>query len=196
MRAVEAMLARFENESHARGKLALDVLEAQERDMLQQERRDLRARIIRRFGHVAGGRQFPEHLCRSGYAISLWLRRSIDRKSLRDHDDEQLCALPVKDCALPVARLFIWSTVPQLANTFKIAAAWGFADYSSHMVWDKTSPDHPDHGGPGTFSSTSTNCCFISNAATRQGRHAAPKRFRFIAKLNASTRVSRIISAR
>ena len=149
MSAVEAMLARFENESHARGKLALDVLEAQERDILQQKRRDLEQELSDASAMLASGRRFPNiYADPATRFLSGFGDRSIENHYVTMTTD-QLCALPVKDCALAVARLFIWSTVPQLANTFKIAAAWGFADYSSHMVWDKTSPNHPDHGGTG-----------------------------------------------
>ena len=62
---------------------------------------------------------------------------------------DELCALPVGDRALTDCELYIWSTVPQLVNTIKIANAWGFPDYSSHVIWDKTSPDHPKEMGPG-----------------------------------------------
>jgi N6-adenosine-specific RNA methylase IME4 len=49
---------------------------------------------------------------------------------------EELCALPVGDLAMKDAVLFIWSTVPQLANTMKIIEAWGFK-YVSEWCWDK-----------------------------------------------------------
>jgi N6-adenosine-specific RNA methylase IME4/ParB-like chromosome segregation protein Spo0J len=74
-------------------------------------------------------------------------------KSIENHyrtmTHAELCALGVSDRALMNAEMFIWSTVPQLANTFAIAAAWGFPDYSSSMMWDKTSPDHPNEMGTG-----------------------------------------------
>jgi N6-adenosine-specific RNA methylase IME4 len=148
-RAVEAMLARFERESRERGHIALDVLAAQERDMLQQKRRGLEQELSDASALLKGGRRFPNILADPATKFL----SGFGNRSIENHYGtmtvEQLCALPVKDRALTAARLFIWSTVPQLANTFKIAEAWGFPDYSSHMVWDKTSPDHPDHGGTG-----------------------------------------------
>jgi N6-adenosine-specific RNA methylase IME4 len=148
-RAVEAMLARFESESHSRGRLALDVLDAQERDTLQRRRRDLEQELSDASAILAGGRRFPNiYADPATRFLSGFGDRSIENHYVT-MTTEQHCALPVKDCALPNSRLFIWSTVPQLANTFKIAEAWGFPDYSSHMVWDKTSPEHPDHGGTG-----------------------------------------------
>ena len=146
---VETMLERFERESRDRGRLALDVLAAQERDTLQQRRRDLEQELSDASALLAGGRQFANiYADPATRFVSGFSSRSIERH-YTTMTTEQLCALPVKERALPNARLFIWSTVPQLADTFEIAAAWGFPDYSSHMVWDKTSPDHPDHGGTG-----------------------------------------------
>jgi N6-adenosine-specific RNA methylase IME4 len=148
-RAVDAMLERFEVESHARGKLAIDVLAAQERDVLQQHRRDLEQELADASAMLAGGKRFPNiYADPATRFVSGFGNRSIENHYVT-MTTEQLCALPVEDRALPNSRLFIWSTVPQLANTFEIAAAWGFPDYSSHMVWDKTSPDHPNHGGTG-----------------------------------------------
>ncbi len=53
---------------------------------------------------------------------------------------DELCALPVSDLATKDAVLFVWSTVPQLANTLRIIEAWGFS-YVSEWCWDKV-----DHG--------------------------------------------------
>jgi N6-adenosine-specific RNA methylase IME4 len=148
-RAVEAMLVRFENESRDRGRLALDVLDAQERDTLQKRRRDLEQELSDASALLVGGQLFaniyadPATRFLSGFGD-----RSIENHYVT-MTTEQLFALPVRDRALPNSRLFIWSTVPQLANTFKIAEAWGFPNYSSHMIWDKTSPDHPSEGGTG-----------------------------------------------
>lgn len=47
-----------------------------------------------------------------------------------------ICAMPVSDLATDDAMLQIWSTVPQLANTMTIIAAWGFK-YVSCLCWDK-----------------------------------------------------------
>jgi hypothetical protein len=58
-RAVEAMLARFENESRERGRLALDVLDAQERGALQQRRRDLEQELSDASAKLIGARCFP-----------------------------------------------------------------------------------------------------------------------------------------
>lgn len=148
-RAVDMMLARFERESHAQQRTAKDVLASQERDDLQARRRDLEQVLSDASANLKSGRKFANiYADPATRFVSGFGNRSIENHYVT-MTTEQLCALPVAERALNHARLFVWSTVPQLANTFKIAAAWGFLDYSSHMIWDKTSPDHPDEGGTG-----------------------------------------------
>lgn len=148
-RAVEAMLKRFENESHERGKIALDVIDREERDRRHDRRHAIERALADASARLEGERRFP-----TIYAdpATKFLSGFGDR-SIENHyptlTTEQLCELKVADRALPDARLFIWTTVPQLANTFKIAAAWGFPDYSSHCVWDKTSPENENQSGTG-----------------------------------------------
>ncbi len=62
---------------------------------------------------------------------------------------EDWCNLPVRDLALAHSRLFIWTTVPQLARTITLLLpAWGF-EYQSCCCWDKTSPDHEREAATG-----------------------------------------------
>ena len=62
---------------------------------------------------------------------------------------EEWCKLPVGDLALPDCRLYIWTTVPQLARTIELLLpAWGF-NYVSCCCWDKTSPDHEREAATG-----------------------------------------------
>jgi N6-adenosine-specific RNA methylase IME4/ParB-like chromosome segregation protein Spo0J len=62
---------------------------------------------------------------------------------------EDWCKLPVKDLALPDCRLFVWTTIPQLARTIELLLpAWGFA-YVSCCCWDKTSPEHEREAATG-----------------------------------------------
>lgn len=146
---VEQMLHRFEEESHEQGRPAKDILAAQERDGQQQRRRDIEQELSDATAELTGMRRFPNiYADPATKFVSGFGDRSIENHYVTMTTD-QLCRLPVKDHVLTNARLFIWTTVPQLANTFKIAEAWGFKDYSSHMVWDKTSPDHPKEGGTG-----------------------------------------------
>lgn len=45
-------------------------------------------------------------------------------------------ALPVRDLALPDARLFLWTTNRYLPNAFDVLRAWGFT-YRQTLVWVK-----------------------------------------------------------
>jgi N6-adenosine-specific RNA methylase IME4 len=62
---------------------------------------------------------------------------------------EDWCKLPVRDLALDHSRLFLWTTIPQLARTIELLLpAWGFV-YASSCCWDKTSPDHERESATG-----------------------------------------------
>jgi N6-adenosine-specific RNA methylase IME4/ParB-like chromosome segregation protein Spo0J len=62
---------------------------------------------------------------------------------------EDWCKLPVRDLALDHCRLFVWTTIPQLARTIELLLpAWGFT-YASSCCWDKTSPDHEREAATG-----------------------------------------------
>jgi N6-adenosine-specific RNA methylase IME4 len=62
---------------------------------------------------------------------------------------EDWCKLPVRDLALDHSRLFVWTTIPQLARTIELLLpAWGFT-YASSCCWDKTSPDHERESATG-----------------------------------------------
>lgn len=50
---------------------------------------------------------------------------------------EEIMALPVQDIAAPDCVLFMWATVPHLADALKVIAQRGFI-YKSHYIWDKT----------------------------------------------------------
>jgi N6-adenosine-specific RNA methylase IME4 len=145
----ETLSAWREHVSAENERVTLNTLSTETREKRQQHRRDLEQRLSDASESLLRYRQFPNiYADPATKFVSGFGDRSIENHYVT-MTTEQLCALPVKARALPDARLFIWSTVPQLANTFKIAEAWGFPDYSSHMVWDKTSPDHPTHGGTG-----------------------------------------------
>ena len=51
-------------------------------------------------------------------------------------DMDELCALPIKEIAMPDSVLFMWVTSPKLHWAFPIMNAWGF-EYKTSFVWDK-----------------------------------------------------------
>lgn len=52
---------------------------------------------------------------------------------------DSICARPVGDIAADDAVLFLWATVPMLADALRVMAAWGFT-YKSHAAWIKDRP--------------------------------------------------------
>src|ERR1700733_555349 len=147
--AFEAAVARVRERIAGGDRVALNLLADEDSVARQQRRRDLEQTLSDKSAELASGRRFPNIYADPATRF----RSGFGDRSIENHYPtltlEQLCALPVQDRILPNARLFIWSTVPQLADTFKIAEAWGFSTYSSHVVWDKTSPDQPTHSGTG-----------------------------------------------
>ena len=51
-------------------------------------------------------------------------------------DLEDLCAMPVEDCAHDNAVLFLWATSPKIFEAKEVVDAWGFT-YKAMFVWDK-----------------------------------------------------------
>jgi len=51
-------------------------------------------------------------------------------------DIEDICAMPVKDCAHNNSVLFLWVTSPKIFESMKVIDAWGFT-YKAMFVWDK-----------------------------------------------------------
>jgi N6-adenosine-specific RNA methylase IME4 len=63
---------------------------------------------------------------------------------------DALKAEPIVDLAAPRAALFLWTTVPHLAEAMELMSAWGFA-YRSHVVWIKTNADGTVKRGTGKW---------------------------------------------
>lgn len=49
---------------------------------------------------------------------------------------EEICAMPIGNCATKDAILFMWTTAPMLREAFDVLDAWGF-EFKTGMVWDK-----------------------------------------------------------
>jgi N6-adenosine-specific RNA methylase IME4 len=49
---------------------------------------------------------------------------------------EAICALPVKEFAMPESVLFLWATSPLIPEAIEVIKAWGF-QYKASFVWDK-----------------------------------------------------------
>lgn len=149
-RGLVKMLKRFEDESRETGRVAVEVFRSEERDLSHARRVNLQRTLSDRSAELKTGRKFPViYADPATKFLSGASNRSIENHYPTE-TMESLCAMPVANRCLPACQLFIWSTVPQLANTIMcILPAWGNFKYSSHCMWDKTDPDHPKESGTG-----------------------------------------------
>ncbi len=100
---------------------------------------------------AASGRKFPVLYADPATKFLAGLGTRSTENHYRTMSMDELCAMggAVQKRCLPNSQAFIWTTVPQLANTIaRILPAWGFC-YSSSCVWDKTDADHENEMGPG-----------------------------------------------
>jgi N6-adenosine-specific RNA methylase IME4 len=168
-RAVDMMLAKFERESLAGRRLALDIIHAETRSRNAESRRTLARELSDASAMLPGGRRFPVI-----YADPPWRRKAgIGNRAYENHFPtmtwDDICGLPVETRALPDAWLFLWIPRPHLlARTSmtvdlrgigpidipatladRVAWSWGFQHYSTCFVWTKTDEDNPDDHGMG-----------------------------------------------
>lgn len=141
--AVEALLVRVRDESAKRGTVARDVLKTKEREDRHAARVRLQRELSDTSANLAGGRKFPVIY---GDPATRFLS-GFGPKSIENHYPtmtmDELCELPVAARCLKDCQLFVWTTVPQLANTITLLLpAWGGFKYSSHCIWDKTDAEH------------------------------------------------------
>lgn len=50
---------------------------------------------------------------------------------------DQICALPIREIAHDDSVLYLWTTSPKLAESFKVLEAWGFSEPRTTAVWVK-----------------------------------------------------------
>lgn len=148
--ALDALMRRVEDESAKRGTVARDVLRTKERDDRHAARVRLQQELSDTTEQLACGRKFPVIYADPATRFL----SGFGAKSIENHYPtmtmEELCDLPVAARCLKDCQLFVWSTVPQLANTITLLlAAWGGFKYSSHCMWDKTDAEHENEIGAG-----------------------------------------------
>lgn len=127
----------------------IDVMKVELAREQQESRRRLQQELSDQSAPLAGGRLFPVIYADPATKF----RAGIGNRSIENHYPtmtmDEICALPVTSRCLPDCQAFIWSTVPQLANTItRILPAWDFT-YSSHCMWDKTAEDLENEVGTG-----------------------------------------------
>ena len=165
-RAINAMLARFEQSSRDRGRLALDIINSETAKRNAQSRRQLAQELSDCAVLQPTGRKFPVV-----YADPAWRRKAgIGNRAYENHYSTEtwgeIIAMSVAKRVLPDAWLFLWiprahllalhpteidtplgRTKVKLPLAYAVAQAWGFDNYSTCFIWTKTDEDSPeDHG--------------------------------------------------
>lgn len=168
-RAVEAMLGRMEQESRARGKVAINVIDAELGKRNAESRRNLAQALSDASAPLAAtGRKFPVL-----YADPAWRRKAgIGNRAYENHFDtmdwHDILAMPVAQRLLDNAWGFVWiprahllaaitieidtslgRTEVEVPLAWAIKIKWGFDAYSTCFVWTKTDDEHPDDHGTG-----------------------------------------------
>lgn len=150
--AFEAMITGTRERITAGAAIVIDAVAAQVHIDQTNARRDLQQNLSDESAKLAtSGRKFPVLYADPATKF----RAGIGNRSIENHyrtmSFDELCDLggAVQSRCLPNCQGFIWSTVPQLANTIaRLLPAWGF-HYSSSCVWDKTDADHEKEQGTG-----------------------------------------------
>jgi N6-adenosine-specific RNA methylase IME4 len=88
---------------------------------------------------VRGGRRYAVILADPAWHHDVISDKGYDKAAANHYPTmslDAIKALPVAALAHDDAALFVWATVPHLAQAMAVIEAWGFA-YKSHFVWDK-----------------------------------------------------------
>ncbi len=173
-RAVQVMLDRFAQESHQRGRMAMDVINDATAKRNADSRRQLATELSDTSANMPMGRKYPVI-----YADPAWSRKAgIGNRAYENSFPcmtwDKICGLPISKLALPDAWLLFW--IPRahlLAPTrmphcidpdgcgakinleicvplaWRVAQSWGFPKYSTCFVWTKTDELTPEHHGLG-----------------------------------------------
>jgi N6-adenosine-specific RNA methylase IME4 len=126
-----------------------DVLKGESIRIQQTSRRNLQEALSDQSAALPTGRLYPVIYGDPATKFLAGLGNRSTENHYRTMTLDELCALDIASLCLPDCQAFIWSTVPQLANTItRILPAWQF-EYSSHCMWDKTSPEFEGELGTG-----------------------------------------------
>jgi len=170
----EARIGAWRDEVSAAGtRVTMDLMKIGEREQQREARHNLARDLSDTSALLAGGRKVP-----CIYADPAVQRKAgIGDRAYENHyptmDWDAIMALPVRDRLLPDAWGFIWlprahvlalhdvdykvdigdgaiyEVTVKTPLAWAIARAWGFDDFSTLAVWDKTDPEHPDEHGTG-----------------------------------------------
>jgi N6-adenosine-specific RNA methylase IME4 len=74
---------------------------------------------------------------------------------------KDICSLPVADITEDRAVCFMWATMPNLPEAFKVMEAWGFKYKTVAFVWVKTTSKGGYRSGTGYFTNSNAELVLI-----------------------------------
>lgn len=80
-------------------------------------------------------------LCDPPWEYRVWSKKGAGRSAESHYPTmniTDICALPVADLAASDSALLLWVTYPNLAEAFKVIAAWSFVYKTVAFTWAKT----------------------------------------------------------
>jgi len=76
---------------------------------------------------------------------------------------DDICDLPIVDCAAENSVLFLWATWPHIQASFDVINAWGFEYRTIAWVWAKMNPSSMGfHMGLGYYTRSNTEPCLLA----------------------------------
>jgi len=75
---------------------------------------------------------------------------------------KDICALPVADLAAKECTLFMWATLPNLPNVFKVMAAWEFKYKTTAFTWVKVYKSGKPRIGQGYWTRANAEICLLA----------------------------------
>jgi len=77
---------------------------------------------------------------------------------------DDICSLPVKNITANDAWLFLWVTMPQLPNAFKVIESWGFKFKCCGFMWAKRCKKNQNkwHFGMGSYTRANGELCLLA----------------------------------
>ena len=82
---------------------------------------------------------------------------------------KDMCKLPVAELAASDCALFMWVTMPQLANGLRLMDAWGFTFKTNAFTWIKRTKNAKMFWGMGRYTRANAELCIL-------GTRGKPKR--------------------
>jgi N6-adenosine-specific RNA methylase IME4 len=111
-----------------------------ERKREKQERRASRETNLAATIKALPDKRFGVILADPEWKFEVWNEATgSDRSAANHYATSELADIKARDVPSIAAKdcvLFLWATVPMLAQAIEVMAAWGFA-YKSHCVWEK-----------------------------------------------------------